>query len=412
MNETIDSLAGSFEHIRLSPPDWPVRVSATMATPATFERWPDFPSAATADHGRMGHGRGETWDSCLRSSLGEMVEVASCCAWGDEKIIVAPPAELDGSAWEPTGLVGFSDAQWRDRDRWNRLLDGVDWIPGSSAPRTPIGWMVAQRLDDGGEVMVPADAVLIGRREAGEAAACAVADTNGCAAGPDQNSALLSALLELVERDATALWWYGGGGGCALEPDDFPLAEIALEALARRGRMLRILDITSDIPVATVVAIAADRMGGHVGLGFASRGMLAAAVAGAVGELMQMELKIAAAVARPDLAGDLERWFQEADIFSSDRFSAASGVRPPGAANLADEEASGIVRAISNAGCRVAAIDFTRGSFSVPVFRAVSPDLCHWKPRLGYARLGRMPGSENFGVECVDWLNSFKILRI
>ena len=35
-------------------------------------------------------------------------------------------------------------------------------------------------------------------------------DTNGCAAGNTREEALVQGFLELVERDAYAIWWYNG----------------------------------------------------------------------------------------------------------------------------------------------------------------------------------------------------------
>ena len=62
----------------------------------------------------------------------------------------------------------------------------------------------------------------------------------------------------------------------------------------------------------------------------------------------------------------------------------------PGAAGRAAPAALAALAAIlARAGCRVALVDRSRAEFGVPVVRALSPDLCHWKPRLGRARLGR-----------------------
>ena len=46
----------------------------------------------------------------------------------------------------------------------------------------------------------PADFLLIGRREAGEEEAVAVADSNGCAAAPNIAEAKLRASLELIGK--------------------------------------------------------------------------------------------------------------------------------------------------------------------------------------------------------------------
>jgi len=342
--------------------------------------------AATIECERLGHGRGGSAAESRRRALGEMVELASCCAWGDEAIFDAPLARIAGRAWSPADVAGFADWQRRDRACWNKLLEGLDWIPPGSPPERPIGWMAAMRLDTGGEVFVPADCVLIGRREIGDADACAVADTNGCAAGADAESALLAALYELIERDATGRWWYGRQPSRQIDPARIELGEPVVRSLAGRRRVLWLLDITSDIAVPTVAAMATDLGGRHVSAGFATRSGLDAAAATALTELMQMELKIEAALAHPDLVTDLDAWFHEVDFGGSAPFVSADGEdRQPLASDI-EQGLPACLGAIVRAGCRVAAIELTRPSFGIPVYRAISPDLCHWKPRFGPPR--------------------------
>lgn len=382
----LDTAAQHFQHIRMSPDDWPLHVWAAIAGSEALAHWPGFPSAATLAHHRLGHGADVDSDIARVRAAGELVEIASCSEWGDEEFVTATRSELSGRAFGPAELSGFSDAQTKDRRRWNKKLKGLDWIPRAADPSSRIDWLSARCLTTEETIFIPADNVLIGRRSPGDPKACAVADTNGCAAGETENDACLRAVFELIERDATARWWYGRRNAPILDPAELRIDTIIPEHLARRGRYLLMLDITSDIGVPTVAALAMDASGRHLGAGFATRANQLAAGRAAVTELMQMELRIMAALSARATDGELEIWFREA------RFERAMMVRDREEVGSiphqsADLDLATCASRFDTLGCRVAIRDFSRSTFGVPVVRAVSPDLCHWKPRFGRARL-------------------------
>ena len=319
-------------------------------------------------------------------ATGALVEIASCCEGGDEEIVTATRSELSGRVFGPAELSGFSDAQTKDRHRWNKRLKGLDWIPPAVGPSRQLDWVATRSLTTDETIFVPADSVLIGRHMPGDSQACAVADTNGCAAGETRDDACLRALFELIERDATGRWWYGQRRAPILDHSEFPIDADILEHLGRRGRQLLMVDITSDIGVPTVAALAMDASGRHLGAGFATRANRLAAGRAAVAELMQMELRIMAALSARASDGELEIWFREAKfertMMVQDREEVESIPH-----QYADLDLATCASRLDALGCRVAIRDFTRSTFGVPVVRAVSPDLCHWKPRFGRARL-------------------------
>ena len=349
--------------------------------------WPNFPAAATLTKDRLGHGWGNDRVESRRRATGELIEIASCCRWGDEETVVATLNAMQKTAWSPDQLGGFSKTQRTARAEWNVCLEGIDWIPPSLALDRPIEWMSAWELTQNSEIFVPAECVLIGAREVGDLKAYAVADTNGCAAGSDREGALLSAIFELVERDAVARWWYGRGGGKRLKPEEFKLGLDVQRSLVRRNRHLWLLNITSDIAIPTMAAIAADRDGRHVSVGFATRCDPALAARAAIGEMMQMELKTAMAAKNPVAVPELERWFQEFEYKENNHLSRDYSTPPQPMELKTAEELEACVTLLSQANCRIAVIEFTRPCFEIPVCRVVSPDLCHWKPRFSNQRL-------------------------
>lgn len=384
---------------------------AAIADAETFEMWPRFPPGATLAQQRLGHGAGEDVATARTRAVGELVEIASCCAWGDEAVRTAARTDLPNPSFGPAELCGFSEDQTANRDLWNTHLRGLDWIPEPADPAHPIDWMQAQCLFTGQVIFVPADFVLIGRRAPGDAAASAIADTNGCAAGATAEDACLRALFELIERDATGRWWYGQRHAHVLDQAALSIDISIAEHLGRRGRHLLLLDMTSDLGVPTVAALAMDAAGGHLGAGFATRANLHAAVRAAVTELMQMELRVAAVQSSRLPDTDLEKWFQdvrfEGMVPFLDQPRNESPVHPE-----TDVDLEACIVRLEAAGCRVALMDFTRPEFAVPVIRAISPDICHWKPRFGRARLlGSEGEAEVSRVGRADGLNP-RLLRI
>ena len=83
------------------------------------------------------------------------------------------------------------------------------------------------------------------------------ADSNGCAAGNTLEEAIVQGFLELVERDAYAIWWYNRLQRPEVDLGQFDDSYIRdLQAqLAETGRRLWVLDVTSDLGIPSFVAI-------------------------------------------------------------------------------------------------------------------------------------------------------------
>lgn len=95
------------------------------------------------------------------------------------------------------------------------------------------------------------------------------ASSNGCAAGPTREDALLGGLLELVQRDAIAVWWYNRIRRPALDLDHGCSDRLAalFATVGRRDRVLHVLDLTTDLRIPACVAISARADGTEAVLG-------------------------------------------------------------------------------------------------------------------------------------------------
>lgn len=115
----------------------------------------------------------------------------------------------------------------------------------------------------------------------------------GCAAGATSEQAASRAILELVERDAVALWWKGGRRGRPVAHDG-PVARSAARLLGRlrqdQGiRFTHLLDITTDLEIPTLAALSTNPDGYGLAVGFACRSSSTEAARAAILEMAQVE---------------------------------------------------------------------------------------------------------------------------
>jgi ribosomal protein S12 methylthiotransferase accessory factor len=394
-----DILGGAallFEVVEL--PSMGMPASFAIALPgASLLQMPGIPEAAMPEAGRMASGRGLGAASARQSCLGEAAELFSCCAWGDEILVAATLDEIGPAGILPEALNGFDPGQLEKRASWNRRLGGFDWRPAAGGFRGKLDWLAARDAFGGKPVFVPADFAFIGRRRAGDRRAVAVGDSNGCAAGVDADAARLAALLELVERDATGRWWYGRRHRPAIDPASFASLGALAPWLSGRRRVTRLVDITTDIGIPVIAACSAEADGSDVALGFAARLDREAGAISAVTEMLQMEVSLETARLLGDTAGAWAAWRDEVSMatrpLSAGFPSPLRGGARGGSAGVGFESKPAspnlavALELLAAQSIDLCFIDMTRAEIGVPVFRAVSAMLCHYKPRFGKARL-------------------------
>jgi ribosomal protein S12 methylthiotransferase accessory factor len=255
-------------------------------------------------------------------------------------------------------------------------------------PESTRGWVQATRLGDGEPVLLPAERCLRPAGPATEPPPFALG--TGCGAGTSFEAAALHGLLELIERDATALWWRGGRPGrpVALEQ---PAVQEAAELLQRlrgdsRDRRSWLLDITTDLGVPCVAAISVEADGRGFACGHAARPSLAAAARAAVREMCHIELAYDVVAAKRAERGDDA--LNEADrrhLARATLIDAADCplLHPQGAPRLYDDPPASdpaamltdIVGRVGDAGQEVYVVNLSRAAFAIPVARVVAPGL-------------------------------------
>jgi ribosomal protein S12 methylthiotransferase accessory factor len=363
---------------------------------AALRSMPGFPAAASPESGRVANGRGLDAEQCRKSCLGEAAELVSCTAWGDEPLVTASLAEMGPAGLSPRALNGFTQGQLRRRDDWNCSPHEFDWRPRPLDAGAAIAWLRVEDAFAGEARYVPADFAFIGRRQPGDEAAVAIGDSNGCAAGEDADAARLAAVLELVERDATARWWYGRRRRRTIDPAEIE-GVVALTAwLAQRSRRAWLFDITTDLDVPVIAAVSAEPDGRDVALGFAAKLDVKAASVAALTEMLQMEISLLAASALGGAAPSWACWRAAVDM-ATPPLDAALGLPPqpleashPAARPVPSGQSAqltAVLQACARADVDLWFADMTRPFIGVRVFRALSTKLCHYKPRFARPRL-------------------------
>ncbi len=363
-----------------------MHICAAVANERALEKWPDFPAAALPASGRVATGCGLTWMASRRSGIGEAVELMKSCVWGDEQLVSATASELGPCAVRPDRINGFSRNQMQFREQTNQILAGHDWVPAPFCAETPLDWIEAEEAGTGRSLYVSADAVLIGLRKPGDAAAVAVADSNGCACGPTPETAKLAGLLELIERDAAARWWYG-------KRKRPPLAMAVLDAypelrayLTKRSRICRLFEITTDLAVPVVAAASFEPDGTVVALGFAAKVDLAMAASAATVEMLAIETSLPP---WRDMSGDAmtETWVNQTRACNPPLFEGSGLEEVLTQSEAAPWQLEACINSLLSHNCQAIFVDLSRGDVRAPVFKVLSPELCHIKPRFGKARL-------------------------
>lgn len=339
---------------RLSAPDAPgLAFIGGTASPSAYGLRADGLPAMNVS------GRGLTAASAFAGCVGEAVESLSRLEWGDEPLRRAGP--------EPLGAHRPATA--------DRLAE--------AARSAVVDWLPARRLDDDRPCLVPADLCLRRAAPGGHEPGSA-----GCAAGETWDDACLRALLELIERDAAALWWCGGQ----------PARPLAVETLMRdagpmllalrageAGRRTWFLDITTDLEVPVVAAVSTDPGGKGFACGLAARASLAEAAAAAVIELCQMELAnrlVALKLRRGGALAPVEqrhrRRLEAVDAGRSAVLAAQGNPRPDAAgieAGTPGRQLGRIVEGLAARGIDCLAVDLTRTAIGIPVARVLAPFL-------------------------------------
>jgi oxazoline/thiazoline synthase len=348
-------------------------------------------------------GKGATDLEAKVGALCEAVERYCGTRQGDELTIRDSLRGLGAQAVHPDACLLFDQRQFAARSQWNATCAPFHRVPEPFDDSAVTDWTPVWSLLTGERRLLPAG-MLYFRPGTSPEASSVLADSNGNAAGSSLEDATLHGFLELVERDAVALWWYNRTRQPAvcLESFDDEWVNRLPDRYRLLGREIWVLDVTSDlgIPVMAAISRRTDKPAEDIMFGFGAHFDPRIALRRALTELGQ--LLPAVAGVGPGASGyglddpHLVSWWTGAttanqpyllpDPGEAARAAADYGYTPSGYLDL-----DGACSVARRAGLDILVLDQTRPDINLPVVKVVVPGLRHFWPRFAPGRLFDVP---------------------
>lgn len=333
-------------------------------------------------------GKGTTMEQARASALCEALERFSGVYQGDEARIRASRAQLGDAAVHFNALQQFSDRQFALRDEINaRSNDVRRQVPLPFTDETQVEWTPAWSLTGERWRQVPL-AYCYAQTPRPSGLDYGIHNPNGTAAGTSLAEALLQGTLELIERDATAIWWYNQIQRPGIDLASFgdPYFIQLVDDYARLGWKLWALDLTHDLGIPVCAAVAWHPQEDRHALGFGCHVEAHLALQRALTEVNQLF--------DPTRQGPdpWDRQLLRDNGFLNPLPGAAVHARdfkahPPGLA-----QALQVCRqAFDKQGLEWLMVNKTRPDIGLNVVQAIAPGLRHFWPRFAPGRLNDVP---------------------
>ncbi|MEU8550497.1 TOMM precursor leader peptide-binding protein [Streptomyces roseoverticillatus] len=353
----------------------------------------------------MSAGKGMSDAQAKASALAEAIERYSGLHQGDEARIVASYKDLGPKAIAPNDLHLYSDRQFAERDEWNKRDSHFHRVADPFDTDAQVEWTPVWSLTHGEHRYLPTGTLFYGYPfRPGHVFSSA--DSNGNAAGTCLEDAALQGFMELVERDAVAIWWYNRLRFPGVDLDSFnePYFTRWQERYRDLHRETWVLDVTSDLGIPTAVAVSrrVDKPVEDILISFGSHFDMKIAVSRALTEMNQflpavvpMKADGSGAYAFPD--PDQQRWWRTATTENQPYLNPAAGVQRS-AADYHDPSSTDLredlllaQRTVEAHGMEMHILDQTRPDIGLPVVKVLVPGMRHFWPRYAAGRLYDVP---------------------
>ena len=342
-------------------------------------------------------GKGSTAEQAEASALMEAIERYSGIFQGDEIRVTKRFTDFaPGDAILPNDVLLFSDAQSQGELNPTDEASNSHVAPGPFDPSAKVEWSPVWSLRDQRFKYLPTSVLYFFYG----GPASFHADSNGCAAGNTREEAIVQGFLELVERDAYAIWWYNRSQRAEVDLSQFNNSYIRdLQAqFADAGRKLWVLDVTSDLGVPTYVAIMHWMQNGRENIEFGSGAHFDPRIAmlrtlTELNQFLSIGLMGGGSGEKSSLDGTNPLKLEEHPFLIP---NGTSTVKPGsdsafGPLDHTRAQVNACVDIARRAGLDFLVLDQTRPDVEVPVVRVIVPGLRHFYRRFGPGRLYDVP---------------------
>ena len=350
-------------------------------------------------------GKGATDVQAKASALAEALERYSGLHTGDEARIRGRYKDLKANAIHPNELMLYSEKQYDNRDAWNSRNLKFAVVPARFDEDEEIDWTPVWSLTDKQYKFIPTGYLYYNYPLGSDFSFWA--DSNGNAAGSSLEDAILQGAMELVERDAVAMWWYNRFQRPVVDLDSFE--DPFIESMRRKYKELKrpfwVLDITNDLGVPTFVAVSArtDKPHQDILCAFGSHYDPRLALRRAVSEMNQF--LHAVVDMKPDGSGQYRfpadenhHWWQTATLENQPHLNPLTQSSPK---KMSDypvihhddilDDIKHFQKIVEDRGMEMLILNQTRPDIGLPVVKVIVPGLRHFWARYSGGRLYDVP---------------------
>jgi ribosomal protein S12 methylthiotransferase accessory factor len=210
----------------------------------------DFRKAQAWERGAAGKGLKES--EAILSAIGEAVEHYCASHFDAHRTKRAPWSSVAPEAVRPHEFVLYSASQYARAEFPYRQWDPMDEVT----------WLLMDELPAKRQIFAPAAFVFLASGEGHREDSFCPATSNGLAAGPNLQFAILHGLYELVERDGFLITWMNQLPVPQIEfSKELTFAHSIREHYSRFGVEIHVFNVSTDLPIYVMMGLALDRSG-------------------------------------------------------------------------------------------------------------------------------------------------------
>lgn len=359
----------------------PIKIYRT----AFFKTPPAYHPTAQQDFVQISLGKGIDPVQSQASALCESIERYAAQYQGDEFWQKACPELLDARFYAPNQLVQFSARQHQAFSKNEKNIEKSKFATKPYKSTVALHWVPTWSITHQERVYVPFNYGFANTPFEHDAQYIRW-NSNGCAAGNTVEEAILQGLFELIERDATAIWWYNKVKTQTVDLSGLPQEHYQKFEQALQGWHYWVLNITTDLGIPVMAGIAQHKTTGKFCLGFGAHLNATIACQRALAELCQL-IPIRNQNGAPF---DFDAIQTEAFLMPQGKPKALHSFVKQETADIA-EDVLHVVQSLKIQGLETLVLNYSRPDLHIKTAKVIVPELCHIWAQFGAQRLYKVP---------------------